>query len=344
MWNKLSEPIIGLSPMDGVTDAAFRYIADIHGKPSILVTEFTSVEGVSHGAVKLLDAFVYHKTDTPTIAQIYGSDVASFYKTTFICCEMGFDAVDINMGCPDAAVARRGGGAGLILKPQLAQEIIQTVKRAVYDWSEGKKLEDVGLNKHVVAWVTKYKLAHQIQAERKILPVSVKTRIGYEEIVTQDWIKTLLEMEPAAITLHGRTLKQMYTGKANWEEIGKAAEITRDTSTLLLGNGDITSLADAHQKIQTYNLQGALIGRASFGNPWIFRSYEPTTKERLKTALEHCRMFMKLTPEGHFLSLRKHLAWYCKGFDKAAEVRARFMHVKTIEDVEAIMHEVLEKL
>lgn len=346
MWSNLLEPIIGLSPMDGVTDAAFRYIADKKGKPSVLFTEFTSVEGVSHGAVKLLDAFIYHKTDTPTIAQIYGSDVESFYKTTFICCEMGFDAIDINMGCPDAAVARRGGGAALILQPTLAQKIIKTVKRAVKDWSEGKKIEGVDLNKNVVAWTKHYIATHAIQTDRKTLPVSVKTRIGYEEIVTQDWISNLLEMEPAAITVHGRTLKQMYTGEANWEEIGKAAEVARKTSTLLLGNGDITSLEDAHEKINTYKLNGALIGRASFGNPWIFctDSYQPTAKERLETALEHCRMFIKLTPEGHFLSLRKHLAWYCKGFDGAAEVRARFMHVKNLEDVEGIMNDVISTL
>lgn len=337
MWNKLSEPIIGLSPMDGVTDAAFRFITDTYGKPDILFTEFTSVEGLDHGAVKLLEAFVYHKTDTPTICQIYGADPAAFYKSTFIACELGFDGVDINMGCPDAAVARKGGGAALILKPDVAQNIVRCVKRAVHDWTGGKNIEDVGLKDEIVEWVRNYQKIHELTPKRNMLPVSVKTRIGYDAIVTKEWIGNLLEVEPVAISLHGRTLKQMYTGQANWEEIGKAAEVVRKTETLLLGNGDIRSLDDAYEKIKTYGTHGALIGRACFGNPWLFKNFEPTALERLNVALEHCRKFMELTPEGHFMSLRKHLAWYCRGFEKAAEVRAQFMQVKTLEDVTNIV-------
>ncbi len=344
MWNRLSESIIGLSPMDGVTDAAFRYITDKYGKPDILFTEFTSVEGISHGAVKLLEAFVYHKTNTPTIAQIYGSDIESFYKATFVVCELGFDAIDINMGCPDAAVARKGGGAALILKPKLAQEIVFTVKKAINDWVHGRNIENVGLKDSIVEWVKHYQKQHMIHTERKYIPVSVKTRIGYDEIVTQEWISNLLETEPAAITLHGRTLKQMYTGQANWEEIGKAAALVKKTSSKILGNGDIKSLADATEKIKTYGTDGALIGRAAFGNPWIFQAYEPTTRERFETALEHCRMFMQFTPEAHFLSLRKHLAWYCKGFDGAAEVRAAFMQVQNLDDVERVISKTLADL
>lgn len=344
IWENLKTPIIALSPMDGVTDAAFRCMIDKHGKPDILITEFTSVEGVSHGAVSLLNAFIYHKTDTPTIAQIYGCDLESFYKTTFVVCEMGFDALDINMGCPDAAVARRGGGAGLIRTPKLAQDIIKTVKQAIKDWSEGQLIENVVNKERIVDFVKEYNVKNNIIPERKIIPVSVKTRIGYDDIVTETWISHLLEMEPAAISLHGRTLKQMYTGFANWDEIGKAAELARKTKTLLLGNGDIKTITEAHEKIKTYNTHGALIGRATFGNPWLFQNYEPTAKERLELAIDHCKMFETLTPDGHFLSMRKHLAWYCKGFDGAAEVRAALMHVKNVSEVESIMQPIIDKL
>lgn len=336
-WQQLPKPIIALSPMDGVTDAAFRYINDTYGHPDILITEFTSVEGIEYGVTKLLEAFMYHQTDTPTIAQIYGSHPEAFYKATFIVCEMGFDGVDINMGCPDAAVARKGGGAALIRTPDLAKHIIFSVKKAIQDWSEGKTIQEVDLKPDILDFVKKFKETYSIIAERKIIPVSVKTRIGYEEIVTEEWMKHLLETEPVTISLHGRTLKQMYTGEANWEEIGKASEVVHETNTLFLGNGDVKSLEDAKHKAITYKTDGILIGRAAFGNPWIFSGEEASTQTRMKVALEHCQKFMEFTPEAHFLSLRKHLAWYTKGFDKAAEVRAEFMKVQNLEDIEHVM-------
>lgn len=144
-WRGLKRPIVALAPMDGVTDAAFRYIVDIYGKPSILFTEFTSVEGIVRGAWQLLQSFIYHKTSTPTVAQIFGKEPEAFYKTAILLAEMGFDGIDINMGCPDKNVARHGGGAALILKPQLAKEIICSVKKGLHDWSEGKKVEDLQL-------------------------------------------------------------------------------------------------------------------------------------------------------------------------------------------------------
>ena len=128
-WNTVQKPIIGLSPMDGVTDAAFRYIVDKYGAPSVLITEFTNVEGIVRGAVQLMSAFTYHKTNTPTVAQIFGIEEDAFYKTAFALCEMGFSGIDINMGCPDRHIAKKGGGAGLILQPQKAQRIIKNVKK-----------------------------------------------------------------------------------------------------------------------------------------------------------------------------------------------------------------------
>ncbi len=339
--DKLTPPIIGLAPMDGVTDAAYRWMLDTYSQPDVILTEFTSVEGVSHGAVSLLNAFIYHPTQTPTIAQIYGSDPASFYKASILACEMGFDGIDINMGCPDKSVTKKGAGAALINSPQLAQTIVKTVRQAIKDWVDGKKLTDVIDAKLVLQFVERF--VSQIQPPKKrIIPVSVKTRIGFDEIVTERWITQLLEVEPTVITVHGRTLKQMYSGFANWEEIGKAARLARSTRTKLLGNGDIKSMSEAHQKIQQFGTDGVLVGRATFGNPWFFRQYTPSAKERLLAAIDHCAAFARFTPHGHFPSMRKHLAWYCRGFDRAAEIRIQLMQVNNLTDVKKILEPLIK--
>lgn len=350
-WDTLERPIIAMSPMDGVTDAAYRFITDKYGKPSILFTEFTSVEGIAHGATRLLSPFVHHKSDTPQVAQIYGSTSQAFYEATFTVCEMGFDGVDINMGCPDHNIAKKGCGAGLIRTPQVAYDIIKAVQQAVQDWANGKKIEETNLKPAVIEWIKKYNLKRHAELDsasgfriksgmttpRNLIPVSVKTRIGYDEIITEDWISTLLEAEPANISVHGRTLVQMYTGLADWEEIGKAAKLIRKTNTSVLGNGDIKSIKEAKEKTKQYDLDGVLIGRALFGNPWFFKEYEPTNEERIKVAIEHCEKFAEMTPELHFLSLRKHLAWYTKGIPGSNDLRRQLMTVENVEDVKRIL-------
>lgn len=356
-WDTLERPIIAMSPMDGVTDAAYRYITDKYGKPAILFTEFTSVEGIAHGATRLLSPFVHHRSDTPVVAQIYGSTPQAFYDTTFVVCEMGFDGIDINMGCPDYNISKKGCGAGLIRTPQLAYDIIKSVQQAVQDWADGKKIEDTNLKPDIVSWVKEYSqtppsdLSRSTPLEkmgdpmdigsrsfkRKLLPVSVKTRIGYDSIITEDWISNLLEAQPANISIHGRTLVQMYTGMANWDEIGKAAQLIRKTNTSVLGNGDVKTIQEAKEKAKQYNLDGVLIGRASFGNPWLFKEYEPTQEERIKVAIEHCETFSEMTPDLHFLSLRKHLAWYTKGIPGSNELRRQLMTVENVADVKRIL-------
>lgn len=339
-WDNLKKPVIGLAPMDGVTDAAFRFIMDTHGHPDLLFTEFTSVEGIVRGVTKLLEAFIYHKTKTPTIAQVFGANPEGFYKVAFVLAEMGFNGVDINMGCPDKDVAKRGGGAGLILEPKLAQEIVRKTRQGLIDWAEGRKIEAVGLPDKIIDWVKNFKINYQINlATRSILPVSVKTRIGYDKVVTKWWMETLLEAEPANISLHGRTLKQMYSGLADWDEIALAAEIVGKTKTTLLGNGDIKSHVEALEKIKKYKVDGVLIGRATYGNPWVFQAgVEPTKAMRFRAALDHVKAFVKLTPNAHFISLRKHMAWYCRGFEGAPELRNRLVRVNSVEEVENILY------
>lgn len=337
-----NKKIVGQSPMDGVSDAAFRYITDKYGNPDVLFTEFIPVEGISRGAAKILKEFVYHETKTPTVAQIYGVDLYAYKQATLIACFLGFDGIDINMGCPDKSVTKRGAGAGLVKNPKLAKSIIKTVKKTVYEWRNGLNLEDLEIRKEIVDKVkTMMRDDHQ-DKKRHSIPVSVKTRIGYDKPVTKEWIKNLASELPDAISLHGRTLTQMYTGSANWDEIAKAGEICKENKITFLGNGDIKTINEAQKKIDDYKLDGVLIGRALFGNPWFFKNKIPTTKERLKVALEHSKIFSKMLPDGHFLSLRKHLAWYTKSFHNSADTRRQLMSVENYEDVERILNPLID--
>jgi tRNA-dihydrouridine synthase len=253
---------------------------------------------------------------------------------------MGFDGIDINMGCPDPNVAKKGGGAALILRPDIAQEIIRKTRQGIGEWSEGRSYKDIDLKPQIIEFVENFKEKFNIKPPRRNLPISVKTRIGYDTIVTKDWMQTLLEVEPVNITVHGRTLKQLYSGGANWDEIAVAAELAHTTETTLLGNGDVKSYEDAIERSKTYGTDGVLIGRGAWGNPWIFNNITPEVKQRFTTALEHAEAFSRLLPRGHFLAMRKHLSWYCKGFDGASNIRVQLTRVNNVEDVARVIKNV----
>lgn len=328
--------------MDGVTDHPFRFIQKKYGNPDVVYTEFTSVEGVCHGASRLLTDFLYDETQRPIVAQIYGTTPDFFRQTAVLLCQLGFDGIDINMGCPAKNVAHSGAGAALIRTPKLAQEIIRETKAGVQDYVNGKRAKDC---QDIVEKIWREVEARHQQLpteyqQPRDLPVSVKTRVGYDEPVIDSWIPTLLEMEPAAIALHGRTLKQQYGGQADWEAIGQAALYTKKTKTLLLGNGDVQSRADALQKIATYNLDGVLIGRSTFGNPFIFtENGQPPKVSIFEIALEHARLFEQSYADDekyNFLPMRKHLGWYIKSIPYATEIRQEIFRTNNAEEVATV--------
>jgi tRNA-dihydrouridine synthase B len=349
-WQELARPIIGLSPMDGVSDHPYRHIQKKHGQPAVVYTEFTSVEGVCHGAERLLKDFLFDETQRPIIAQIYGTTPDYFRQTAIVLCELGFDGIDINMGCPAKNVAHSGAGAALIRTPALAQEIIRQTKQGATEWLNGASIADCpDITPKIAAEVAarKTKLPQQYQ-ERRPVPVSVKTRVGFDQPVISEWIPTLLELEPAALALHGRTLSQHYSGEASWELIGQAAALTAGTKTLILGNGDIASYADALEKIATHKTDGALIGRASFGNPFVFRENPPDTSQLFPIAIEHARLFEEIYADEknyNFLPMRKHLGWYVRGIPHAAEIRIKLFQSTSASEVERIFleHGLLEQ-
>lgn len=339
-WDNLDKPIIGLAPMDGVTDAAFRNMVCKYSKPAVVITEFTNVEGLARGSVEMLKAFIYNETQRPIVAQIYGTEVDSFYKATVMLCAMGFDGVDINMGCPAKKVERKGAGAGLIQTPALAKEIVEACKKAATDWANGINMEKAGVHPDIIAAVDLMKknglFGTCIDPVRRNLPISVKTRTGYNKIVTEDWINHLIDCGISNISLHGRTLKQGYGGEADWEQIGKAAILCRKAGIGILGNGDVRSMEQALKYCEQYCVDGILIGRAVMGAPWFFGGEEPDISGRLRILLQHARYFTEMD-YASFHNIKKHLAWYCKGFEGAGEVRMRLMQTDSLEEVEAIV-------
>jgi tRNA-dihydrouridine synthase B len=368
-WDTLQQPIIGLAPMDGVTDAPNRTMHGLYGRPDIVITEFTNVEGLWRGSDRIFRDFLYTPAERPVVAQIFGCNPEYFYKAAHVVCELGFDGVDLNMGCPAQNIANKGGGAALIRVPETAKAIIRATQQGVRDWANGQTLEELGMDPERIKRIRQMneeriqKWGDKAQIERRLLPVSVKTRLGYDSIVITDWAQELLELEPFAISIHGRTLAQHYKGEANWEAIAAAAAIIRKTDTLILGNGDIHSLYQAAQRIRTTGVNGVLIGRASFGNPWLFQNREllkkllnaginptpddlpdvmPSREERLLMALEHARVHARLKGEDHFVELRKHMGWYLGHFPGAKQIRNALVRINSLADVERIIQTALD--
>ncbi|MEX0895798.1 MAG: tRNA-dihydrouridine synthase [Patescibacteria group bacterium] len=341
-WQQLPRPIIGLSPMDGVTDHPYRFIQKKYGMPTIVYTEFTSVEGVCHGANRLLQDFLYDETQRPIVAQIYGTSPDYFRQTSIILCQLGFDGIDINMGCPAKNVAHSGAGAALIQTPELAQQIVQATKTGVKEWQNGATVRDCpDITPKIAAEIeTKQSsLPASCQSRERTIPVSVKTRIGYSTPIVTEWIPRLLETQPSAIALHGRTLKQQYSGQANWEEIGKAAQLCAQTSTLLLGNGDVKSRQDALQKVADFAVDGVLLGRCTFGNPFVFLDTVPEHQKLFSIAIEHAEIFEKTYQQYErysFLPMRKHLGWYVRGVPNASEIRVKLFQSNSAAEVREI--------
>ncbi len=356
--------------MDGVTDAPCRTMHGLYGRPDVVLTEFTNVEGLWRGSERIFRDFLYTPAERPVVAQIFGCLPEYFYKAAHVVCELGFNGLDLNMGCPAKTIANKGGGAALIRMPETAKAIIRAAQAGVRDWYNGQTLEDLEMEPERIRRIRQMNeervriWGDTPQTERLLLPVSVKTRLGYDSIVVTDWVQELLELEPHVISLHGRTLAQHYKGEANWDAIAAAAEIVCKTDTLIFGNGDIKTLYEAAQRIRTTGVHGVLIGRASFGNPWLFRDREklkqllnaginlthedlpdmgPGREDRLLMALEHARVHAKLKGEDHFVELRKHMGWYLGHFPGAKRVRNELVRINSLADVERIIAAALER-
>lgn len=314
-WQTLPRPLVVMAPMADVTDPAFRALIATSGKPSVTWTEFVSADGLyyTREVKKIPDAenplmrdLQFTEAERPIVAQIFSSKPEMIAYAAKLVEELGFDGVDLNMGCPDTSIEKQGAGACLIKTPELAVELINAAKAA-----------------------TK-------------LPVSVKTRVGYNTEVLDTWLPMLLGAEPSAITLHLRTRKEMSLVPARWELMTKAVAI-RDglgSSIPLIGNGDVQDLDDAEKKVAETGCDGVMIGRGMFGNPWIFagrKGSEVTREEKFAALVQLARDFERLSPPKSFHILKKHIKAFVTGFDGAAELRAKLMETNSAAELETTL-------
>lgn len=316
-WNTLKKPFFVMAPMADVTDAAFRALVSKHGAPDVFWTEFVSADGLYHTREiqkmkdeenPLMANLIFQKNEHPIIAQIFSSNPEMIAYATKLVAELGFDGVDLNMGCPDRSVEKQGCGAAMIKTPEVARAVIRAARAA------------------------------------SSLPVSVKTRIGYNKESLEEWLPVILEEAPAAVTIHLRTRKEMSLVPAHWDLMKKAVEIRNRSNPeiLLIGNGDVASIEEGKRLVAESGCDGAMIGRGMFGNPWVFAGRNPEDTplaEKLAALIELAHDFEKITPPKNFAVLKKHIKAFVTGFPGAAELRAELMQANTAAELERILLE-----
>jgi nifR3 family TIM-barrel protein len=324
-WQKIAsknKPFFCLAPMADVTDAPFRKIIakySRHGKvgggPDVFWTEFVAADGLASekGRVRLLNDLKFSKAEKPIVAQIFGSHPENIETTCKLLAKLGFDGIDINMGCPDRKVEKQGAGAAMIKTPAIAREVIKAAIRGA-----GK------------------------------VPVSVKTRIGFNKIEYKEWLIEILKEDISALTVHLRTRKELSDVSAHWELGEEIVDFVRSQKPelILIGNGDVSTLEMGKAYAKESGFDGIMIGRGIFGNPWLFDSKKkkaPTIKEKLKALLEHSKLFEKtLLHHKRFDVMKKHFKAYVSGFDGAKELRVKLMTTNNSKEVALIIKEYLK--
>lgn len=308
-----------LAPMAGVSESPFRRLCHRHGA-DVVVTEFLSAEGIRRDNPATVHKLRFTADERPIGVQIFGGEASAMAEAAALVTDLFQpDFVDINFGCPVKKVVRRNGGSGCLRDLELVQSIIRAVSAATH------------------------------------LPVTCKIRSGWNEEM-RDPVGIALRCQDAGarvLALHARTRTQMYTGSAHWDEIAAVAEAL---DIPVLGNGDIKTAADAFRMYEQTKCDGIMIGRGSFGQPWIFHQTRalldgtpypetPGVRERFAIALDHVRMVQdyQLDPIGAALEFRKHLGWYVKGLPGSADLRRQLHQVRDFAEVEGIFSRYLDE-
>ena len=326
-WDKLPKPIFALAPMADVTDPAYRRLIAQTAKPHITWTEFVSADGLYYTRTPkngkavyendadnpLIRDLQYSEGERPVIAQIFSGKPEMIAYAAQLAEKLGFDGVDLNMGCPAGPVEKQGAGSMLIKNPELAAELIKAAKGATS------------------------------------LPVSVKTRVGYNTEILDTWLPVLLKAEPAAITLHLRTRKQMSAVPADWSLMKKAVAIRESlgSKVLLIGNGDVMTIQEAEAKVAETGCDGVMLGRAIFGNPWLFsgkRIEDIPVQEKLAALVTLARYFENLRPQKSFAIFKKHIKAFVSGFPEAGELRAKLMEAENAEELASVVDEYIKRV
>jgi tRNA-dihydrouridine synthase len=309
----LPKPFFILAPMDDVTDTVFRQIVAQAAKPDLFFTEFVNVDGLqSPGRPKLMHKLLLDKSEGPVIAQLWGLKPDNFYKTVKEIKNMGFAGVDLNMGCPAKTVIKNGACGALIKNKELAGEIIDATREAAG--------ED--------------------------FPVSVKTRVGFTT-TDMSWPEFLLSKKLNMLSIHGRTVAQLSKVPADWGLIGEIARM-RDVlcpSTLVVGNGDVRNRFHGLELAKKYKLDGIMIGRGIFDDPFAFAQESPwqrwSKEQKLELFAKHITLHVQTyqNRERRFETLRKFCKVYINGFDGASNLRTRFMETEDPKEALALIEQ-----
>lgn len=308
-WNDLPTPFFILAPMEAVTDVVFRHVVAKAGRPDIFFTEFVSTDGYASpkGRHSTRGRLAFTPDEHPMVAQIWGDRPEHFREMARGMKELGFKGIDINMGCPDKSVVKNGAGSGLIRTPERAAEIIAATKEAG-------------------------------------LPVSVKTRLGDVRIDEwKEWLSHILKQDVVNLTIHLRTRKEMSKVDAHYELIPEIKKLRDEIApqTLLTINGDIRDRQHGLELVEKYGVDGVMIGRGIFANPYAFTdNYQPSRTEMLDLLRHHLDLFdaynTELDPR-KFDPLKRFFKIYVRDMPGAAELREQLMHTKTTDEVRAIL-------
>jgi tRNA-dihydrouridine synthase len=275
-------------------------------------TEFVSADGLmSPGREVLLRDLDYSKAERPIVAQLFTGHPEKMREAAALVRRLGFDGLDINMGCPDRSVEKQGGGAAMIKDKKNTLAVLEAARES----ADG-------------------------------LPVSVKTRIGYNKDQIEEWIRFLLEQKLPLLTVHLRTRKEMSNVPAHWKLMPRIIKMRDEVSpeTIILGNGDVQTLGEAREKVRETGCDGVMIGRGIFGNPWLFSENKPEAKERLFALIEHTKLFEKILGDvKSFAIMKKHFKAYVSGWEGAKELRIKLMETNSAKEVEKIVIQFIHK-
>lgn len=303
-----------LAPMEAVTDVVFRHVIASAARPSLYFTEFTNATGWMHAGDRAIGGRLVKTDDeNPIIAQLWGSDPIAMEKLSIHCKELGYDGIDINMGCPDASAIKGGGGAQMIRTPEVAAEMIAAAKKSG-------------------------------------LPVSVKTRLGYSSVDEwREWLRFVLEQDVVALTVHLRTKKEMSKVDAHWELMGEIKALRDEVAphTILIGNGDVRDHTHGLDLIDQTGIDGVMIGRGIFHNPFAFEE-TPRTHSReelldlLRLQLDLYEKYRELTGRP-FDTLKRFFKIYIRDFDGASQLRDTLMHTRSVDEVRSVIDDFTSK-
>jgi nifR3 family TIM-barrel protein len=309
-WANLTKPFTVMAPMDDVTDDVFRQVILSEARPDVFFTEFANIDGLVHGANGIpLRKLKFTPNQHPIVAQVWGTDFINMEKAASMVADLGFDGIDINMGCPVRDVVKKGGGSGLIGNYDLVEKLIDAAKKGASG-----------------------------------IPLSVKTRLGINKNIAEEWITFLLGKGLAALTIHGRIASQMSKGEADWEEIGKAVKIKNKIApeTIIIGNGDVKSFGEVTIKMEKYGVDGVMIGRGVFINPWVFSKDLNTPihskEDHIKMLLTHIDLFEKTWGKTkNFSIIKKFFKMYINNFKGANQLRIELMDAENFSKVKEIL-------